>query len=184
MSFFQVKTEIYEYSIRDADPEDRYDSGCTGADITVLGVELSEEYFDVALPKPYDPTKPLYLVWADYDTGDSFGRQGNRFEAVDIFQDEKRAQEAAAALRLDIKDQYNRNYIRDDGTEVKYGCPWTGYFERLNVLHVEKVEILGHDNTSNMIVCYQSREDVLQNERLKKKLKNVVPNLEQNKRKI
>lgn len=139
MTKFYVKYDRYEYITRECDPEDQWDRDDTAAEITVTGVVISKgnEYFDVALPQDYDPSKPLYLLWADYDTGDSFGRDGNRFEAVDLFQD----RDMADAAKSELERSESEGYTRDDGTYIKYYKCWDGYFEYLNDLHVEPVTV-------------------------------------------
>jgi len=133
MSFFKVIADIREYYTREPDGDDEWDSGDTAADISIQGVEFAERYFDVALPQEYIPG-PLYLLHANYDTGNSFGRQRNRFEAVDIFQDRARAEEALRALTNSEED--NASYVRDNGTTIQYSCPWHGYFKCLNYFEV------------------------------------------------
>lgn len=140
MTKFKVHHDSYGYSTREPNPSDSWDRGDSAAVLSVRGLEVSEGYFDVALPAKYDPKKPLFLLWADYDSGDSFGRSGNRFEAVDVFQDAQRAYDAQQTLRA--ASTYSTGYVRDDGTPIDYGCPWVGYFESLNALHVEMVRVL------------------------------------------
>lgn len=168
MSFFKVIVDIREYYTREPD-DDEWDNGETAADISIQGVEFAERYFDVALPQEYIPG-PLYLLHANYDTGNSFGRQRNRFEAVDIFQDRARAEEALRALTNSEED--NASYVRDNGTTIQYSCPWHGYFECLNYLEVEEVRILGHDNSIAMQNEYGKYESALQKDVLEEELKN------------
>lgn len=162
--------DIREYYTREPD-DDEWDNGETAADISIQGVEFAEHYFDVALPQEYVPG-PLYLLYANYDTGDSFGRQRNRFEAVDIFQDRARAEAAQRALT--DSEEGNASYVRDDGTTIQYSCPWHGYFECLNYLEVEEVRILGHDNSMAMLQEYGKYEAALQKDVLEEQLKDTT----------
>lgn len=138
MTKFNVVTNSYYYETSEADPNDNWSRASTAADISVSGVEIADNYFDIALPAEYDPSKPLYLLWADYATGDSFGTDDNQFEAVDLFQDLENAERA----RLQLLCTEPNGYTRDDGTHIAYHAPWIGYFEKLNDLYVKKVEIL------------------------------------------
>ena len=170
MSFFKVIVDIREYYTREPE-EDEWDNGETAADISIQGVEFAERYFDVALPQEYVPG-PLYLLYANYDTGDSFGRQRNRFEAVDIFQDRARAEAAQRALTN--SEEGNASYVRDNGTTIQYSCPWHGYFESLNYLELEEVRILGHDNSMAMLQEYGKYEAALQKDVLEEELKDTA----------
>lgn len=170
MSFFKVIVEINEYQTREPNEGDEWDSGDTAADISIQGVEFAERYFDVALPQEYDASKPLFLLFANFDTGDSFGRQCNKFEAVDIFQDRARAEAAGSALME--SPEGGASYVRDDGTTIQYSCPWHGYFESLNYLELEEVRILGHDNSIAMRQEYGKYEAALQKDVLEEELKD------------
>lgn len=173
--------DIDEYQTREPDDDDQWDHGDTAADISIKGVEFAEHYFDLALPTEYDASKPLFMLWANYDTGDSFGRYRNKFEAVDIFQDRARAEAAQQALN-DGKEG-NSSYVRDDGTTIQYSCPWHGYFESLNYLEVEEVAILGHDNSIAMQNEYGKYEAAKQKDMLNTELKNTTT-LDKSKRKL
>lgn len=170
MSFFKVIVDIREYYTREPE-EDEWDNGETAADISIQGVEFAERYFDVALPQEYVPG-PLYLLYANFDTGDSFGRQRNKFEAVDIFQDRARAEAAQRALTN--SEEGNASYVRDDGSTIQYSCPWHGYFESLNYLELEEVAILGHDNSVAMQQEYGKYEAALQKDVLEEELKDTA----------
>lgn len=181
MSFFKVMVDINEYQTREPNHDDQWDNGDTAADISINGVEFAEHYFDVALPQEYEASKPLYLLYANYDTGDSFGRQCNKFEAVDIFQDRARAEAAQRALTN--SQEGNASYVRDDGTTIQYSCPWHGYFECLNYLEVEDVAILGHDNSIAMQNEYGKYEAAVQKDVLDAAVKNTTT-VDQSKRKM
>ncbi len=140
MTKFVVLQDSYSYVTRPADPNDEWDRDDTAANLLVSGVRIADRYFDTALPSEYDPSKPLYLVWADYDTGDSFGSYCNKFEAIDLFQDEQRANKAMNDLHKG--SGYTRIYTRDDGRKIEYHCPWEGYFESLNCIHVQEVKVV------------------------------------------
>lgn len=143
MQSFKVLVHIFREQDRDPDPEDSWDRGDTSAMIEVRGVAPVKDsrYFDVVLPSEFDPSKKLFLLWADYDTGDSFGRDGNQFEAIDLFHDYDAACAAKKALQSYRGDVYSGDYVRDDGGTASVHLPWNGYFEYLNALHVQEVPV-------------------------------------------
>lgn len=88
-----------------------------------------------------------YLVWVEYSQGDSFGR-GIRSgtEIIALFQ----KKESAKKLH-DLILKWN-NEPRDNDGNYKYSqkvliekqeitvfCPWSGYFESLDTVHIQKV---------------------------------------------
>lgn len=140
---FTVDYDSYTHTTREPYPDDDWDRGDTHTDVSINGVVMcdSDKYFDLVLPGDYDPSKPLYLLWASYDTGDSFGRDGGKAEFIDLFQDHERAQAALKVLQQATDDSFEGSYIRDDGTPIKIYVPWVGYFESLNYITVESVYV-------------------------------------------
>lgn len=91
-----------------------------------------------------------YLVWAEWSTGDSFGH-GDRssVEAIGLFVDRKCAQELKDGL--EATDKYG-NYQSSKNVSYKikttdgqlFECgfaPWAGYFESLDAVHIDSVDI-------------------------------------------
>lgn len=64
----------------------------------------------------------VYLVYAVYTTGDSFGSDGGNVELLSVFKDRAEAEES--------KEHYSK--VRD------YSVPWNGYFESLDELEIEE----------------------------------------------
>jgi hypothetical protein len=72
------------------DPDDEYARASTYETHDIQGIKLSK-YGDIEIdfePK-YDVT--YFLVIVNYDTGDSFGRDNGRVSYVDLFKNEKLA---------------------------------------------------------------------------------------------
>lgn len=139
MSYVSILSDRHEYVTRHGDPNDRWDRDSTAATVSVKGIKQVDEkgYHDLAVPFDISHDKAYFLLWADYDTGDSFGRDGNRTEWVDLFQSIESAEKARKEL-LDGSG-YTRGYTRDDGTVIDFYVPWEGYFESLNDLRVDVV---------------------------------------------
>lgn len=95
-----------------------------------------------------------YVVWVEYNSGNSFGTAENEnVEVVGVFRDKKCAKELEKAI-VDLNrkcqlgefdncenwdDTYKFYFKTSDGQEFKYGhCPWYGYFESLSNVYVEE----------------------------------------------
>jgi hypothetical protein len=104
------------------------------------GVYLNKDCYGESVPVDFEVAKGdiVYVLWAEYSTGDSFGRGvRNATDIVHVFKDESKAWDAYRIL-MDVgeKDRSGK-FISDTDKEVPYYCPWLGYFEELDALHVE-----------------------------------------------
>ena len=133
---------------RDHDPNDRWSGEDTDHDHTINGFHVVKEKDGWDFVLPYDPTgKPMYLVCAFYDTGDSFSRTENCLCLVSLHEHMQDAQAVVKACEDDYR-AYQDNDKHDykplpvklpvaDRTEDIYTGTWKGYFERLRELRVE-----------------------------------------------
>jgi hypothetical protein len=86
-----------------------------------------------------------YVVWVEWSTGDSFGwADRSATEVVGIFADEAAADHLSRAIReqnWSSKESYD---IRTpDGQQFQSRfAPWAGYFDRLDSVHVDVVEVV------------------------------------------
>lgn len=104
-----------------------------------------EEYPDLVSSLDIPAGDDVFVVWVEYSSGDSFGYGQNQYtEAVGVFKD----YDAAVELRDAIEptrhgdfpfDGARIKYTAKDGQniDVYYGT-WTGYFENLETIHIEK----------------------------------------------
>lgn len=141
-SIVEVVFDREERITRARDPDDKWDNDCTEADISVHGIKVVDEenYRHMAVPFKVVSGQTYYLLWADYNTGDSFGSYGNQVEFVDLFQTYEAAEIAKQELLSSKK--YSTKYTRDDGTRIDFYIPWEGYFESLNELNIESVGVV------------------------------------------
>jgi hypothetical protein len=133
-----VDYDTYSYITVESDPDDEWSRDSTAADIYINGLHVvsNHNYRDITVSFDVEPGKMYWLVWADYGTGDSFGRDDNKVEFVDLFINEEMAQAAAKSVEL------NGKWIRQDGAKGMMYVPWEGYFEHLNSINVQGVKIL------------------------------------------
>jgi hypothetical protein len=84
----------------------------------------------------YEPNRPYYLVYAIYDTGDSFGRDEGRIEYIGLYSDLEVAHENERRCR-ECVEGYSVTLVTDSGKEYKVSTPWVGYFEHLQYVDTE-----------------------------------------------
>ena len=138
----KVETEVYE--TREPNPDDRWDHGDTRGHVTGVKAHITD--------KPADPTfyraesfevdagvgDWVYVVVADYESGDTFGRSGGYFQVLDVFTDAAHATALVQAAQQVKKSQYV--FLCNDR---EYHVSWTGYFEELQdiVPHFVQVQL-------------------------------------------
>lgn len=103
----------------------------------IRGIHLTNSNFGERVTIDYDVKlgDDVYVLWAEYSSGDSFGHGNrNRVDVVHVFKDPV----AAFAARDALLAEDSEGYKTDSGTKINYYRPWTGYFESLDNLHVDK----------------------------------------------
>lgn len=160
-----VYTDVVEYG--DGEPYGRRD--CTAEHHNIQGIQVvgEKEYYDLSTGFDIDPTRPYYLLYAIYSTGDSFGHDDGRIEFVGLYEDlevahenEQRvwahnetyqqleyrwytpskqlSKEKLKNLRKEF-EPYTIKLVTEDGLEYGVHVPWHGYFERLTEVVVQPV---------------------------------------------
>jgi hypothetical protein len=82
----------------------------------------------------------VYVVYINYNTGDSFGRAYGKISIIHCTVSE----ESAYALAEKIKENpetYTIEFVDDFGRNISLYNEASGYFERINNIHVEKFYI-------------------------------------------
>lgn len=120
-----------------------------------LSITKTKNNFDLIIEDDFDTTKPCYLVYAEYSTGDSFGCRTGNLEYIKLFKTKYEADIFVKDLQLlekysdsnfkkiefkpklidniDEKCFYNRKfeYFGD-----KFCLPWGGYFDNLDLIEI------------------------------------------------
>lgn len=103
------------------DPNDRWDRASTCTDWTINGIKVSRKEGYQLLPIEIDAGHPVYVVYAIWSTGDSFGHDENYgCEAMAVLPTREEADKEVARLK-EVKD---------------YSVPWNGYFESLTTIDI------------------------------------------------
>lgn len=169
MANIRVIDDVYSYITEEGDGEQWGRRDCTAEEHNITGIRVvgEKEYYDLSTAFDIDPTRPYYVVYAIYSTGDSFGHDEGRIEFVGLFEDlevahenvrrierhnevynqlENRWYSSAKQLgKAELKklaktfEPYTVKLVTEDGQEYGVHVPWHGYFERLTDVDVRPV---------------------------------------------
>lgn len=123
----RVNIDVREWTEREPEP-DGWDNGDSWGEVTRVYISDSDYNWSYR-GKETDLVPPFYVVYAEYGTGGTFGRE---FEACvvaivkDVDEADRIADKAREAKGYDI-----------EGTD--FYIPWNGYFESLSAVHVERI---------------------------------------------
>jgi len=122
--YIQFEVEVESWVTSEADSEDIWDRDSTDGSVSVVGASLvsDNKYDTLPAPEGVNVGDTLYLIWAQYGTGDSFGSDGGKYELLEVC----RTKEAA--------EERKKYYIN----VTDYSVPWNGYFEWLQSLNIEE----------------------------------------------
>lgn len=127
MMFIKFEVEQEEWVTREANPNDEWDRGCTDGSATILSATLvdKDSYNTLVAPDGVQKGDTIYLVWALYGTGDSFGSYGGKYELLEV-----------CSSREEAEDR--RTHFEN---VTDYSVPWNGYFEWLESLNIEELTL-------------------------------------------
>lgn len=127
MTWLKFDVDTTTWVTREGDSEDEWDRDSTDGSVEILSCKLSDIDAYDSLPIDFSATvgDEIWLVWAKYSTGDSFGTDGGKYELCSVFQDEQSAR----------KEEKRLEEVTD------YSVPWTGFFEDLDYVTVERMVI-------------------------------------------
>jgi hypothetical protein len=102
----------------------------------------TNQFGAVFSPIDFKQGDDVFVLWLEWDSGDSFGWATNQYvDTVAIFDNEKDAYALENLIRKDAKEGFKGTplkYNSHDGQELSiYTSSWTGYFDRLSNVHVE-----------------------------------------------
>lgn len=150
-----VTTDLYvEYDTRtvrsrDRDPNDSWDRGNTHSEHTLKHIRIAKDgnYPCITYPGLVKPGEKVYLVYAVYSTGDSFGHDTDRcLELISVHKDIDIARFNYQKVKTSIAHDYNYTLeiSQDNGQVVPVSCPWLGYFESLSLVKVAGFTVRDH----------------------------------------
>lgn len=138
MNKYNVAFDYGRYCIRPIDPNDSWDIGESGMNVTIKGISHSPPYNDynyqvVNTRDGFSVGETVYLVWVKYETGSTFGSD-ETFELLEVFETPAEAQELKTYIECNTSDKFKFSV---GGRE--YYASWNGYFEHLQEVNIEQL---------------------------------------------
>jgi hypothetical protein len=127
MTHLKFEMDVDTWVTREGDPDDRWDRASTDGSVTAASCRLTQkdEYNSLPVDGEVNTGDKIWLVWAQYSTGDSFGSDGGQYELCKACKTEVEA--LAEVDRL--------QGITD------YSVPWNGNFENLDFIKAEEMVV-------------------------------------------
>lgn len=124
MKYVTFEVDVATWVTCEADPDDDWSRASTDGDVTILKAVLTnKEAFDsLPVPDTFEVGNKIFLVWAQYSTGDSFGSDGGQYELLAVYPTYEEAKQS--------KEHYEK--VTD------FSVPWNGYFERLDGIYIDE----------------------------------------------
>lgn len=143
VSYVNITDEVDTWVTVESDGQMYGQGECTAQSHTITGLQLAEgKYGDIGVPFKVVEGETYYLLWASYNTGDSFSHQEGLVCFIDLFQSKEVAEENAKRCTAKL-EEYSVCIKLDDGREYKMHAPWEGYFESLNFIEVLPLKLGG-----------------------------------------
>jgi hypothetical protein len=154
-----VKTHVWHNNDGDDSDELYSHQGTTDEDHNLLGLIPVEDgqYFDMIVPFDLVAGEDYFLVYGIYSTGDSFSNQNGKLELVDVYTTREKADRCVKSIcehnalsatphmkKKGKNRQYDEHGVQlknDAGVKYKFGVPWTGYFESLQDVNIEVLQL-------------------------------------------
>lgn len=154
----KIDRRAYVSVIRAADPNDRWDRDNTSTDHELRGVHLSKDKsYDLFYDGDLSVGDTIYIVYAIYSTGDSFGHDDKaEIEFITAHKNKDVAYHNMAMTkscnknndRKGIRINYDSHVMLafDTGQTFKFVPPWNNYFEHLDKVDVFETIVKKHNN--------------------------------------
>jgi len=145
-----IEIEDDSYTDVTRDPDSEYDGDDTSTSHHITGFRVKKDYGDLEVAFTPERGKDYFLVYAIYSTGDSFSHHDGKICFIGFFEDKKLADENKKRIEENYKNpgdwnsdnHYSVTLIANSGKEWKMSKPWQGYFERLDWVEVQAVQML------------------------------------------
>lgn len=156
---FRVEYDGHEENLGGSDPNDRWSRDSTSTTWNVHGLVLGEDHHGLCLDGLVRPGDTVWLVYAVWSDGDSFGHdEGARIDFITVHREEAIARANAEMLVKATNRDHGYGYkvrlLLDNNTILPYTVPWLGYFESLDYVRCEPFKV---GQTENGGTTYRPR---------------------------
>lgn len=116
---------------------------------SIQGIKLvkENEFYDVVTDFEVKKGDTVYLVYAEYGSGNSFGNSSGNISYVGVYKKKIKAERAVKEIKrsreaYDNSGDYEAKFKTESGKVIKDGFPsWCGYFERLESARIEELKV-------------------------------------------
>lgn len=112
---------------KEADPDDEWSKESTYESHSIRGIETGPNCYELKVEFPVLPNTPYYLLYYNYSTGDSFGRDEGKIEFVGLYRDPTLAHKCEAAMTTAANSGNSEAVIWNDN-----GIEYTEYLPCVN----------------------------------------------------
>lgn len=143
MTNLSIDVDVERFIISEPDPNDSWDYGQSGMNVTVLGASIVEDdrgYKVLNTKDHFAPGDIGYVLWVHYDTGSTFGSE-QVYQIVAVLKDKDFAYKYKSYIEKDYKTVYQSFDFRREFEGYHFYADWKGYFEHLNSVNVTEVMI-------------------------------------------
>jgi hypothetical protein len=105
-------------------------------------VDSDYSYRDVIADFDVKSGDIVFLVYALYSDGDSFGSSTGNIEYVAVYKSKEKAEACVKQINDSVdksRNTYSMEYTTESGSVLTVSCPWIGYFNRLESAEVRRL---------------------------------------------
>lgn len=139
-----IERQEESYVTRGRNHEDEWDGDDVRHEVSFLSLSLVDDPLKADVVAHFEPVagETLFVVAVTRSTGDSFSHEEGIKEALGVWRSERLARAQAAAIE-DAISQGHTVAIFDEGAKEPRleHCSWKGYFESLESVTVEALEV-------------------------------------------
>ena len=153
----KIVVETTVHNVGGEDPEDSWSRDSTEGHVdNVYAIETEEEsresYYDDPIKDiDVDYGDSVYAVVVDYESGDTFGRDGGYYQVIDVFDNSEDADALLALARA--YDTGKSSVLEYKGKQ--YYASWKGYFEYTQSIDIWECSVRHSAGQQNGLSSYR-----------------------------